>query len=174
MCSRHTYMFEWPLKHHWGGDSYLIRVAPVDKASIVTHPREKGGNEILHLDYSIKTKHWACCTYIVLSCKYFQVIRQYSFFFMNPKWIVMTENRPQRQQRAWKTIAILMNAKCAISQELRAALKHGVSLVSTSVHLGSFSFDSFVPVCRFIGRACYWWLWWRSSPPSWLTGVTVM
>lgn len=135
---------------------------------------EKGGNEILHLDYSIKTKHWACCTYIVLSCKYFQVIRQYSFFFMNPKWIVMTENRPQRQQRAWKTIAILMNAKCAISQELRAALKHGVSLVSTSVHLGSFSFDSFVPVCRFIGRACYWWLWWRSSPPSWLTGVTVM
>lgn len=45
---------------------------------------EKGGNEILHLEYSIKTKHWACCSYIVLSCKYFQVIRQYSFFFL---WI---------------------------------------------------------------------------------------
>lgn len=87
---------------------------------------------------------------------------------------------PQRQQRAWKAISILMNAKCAplemgaISQELRAALRHGVSLVSTSVHLGSAAFDSFVPVCRFIDRVGYWWLWWRCSPPSWLTGVTVM
>lgn len=86
----------------------------------------------------------------------------------------------QRQQRPWKVISILMNAKCAplemgaISQGLGAALKHSVALVSTSVHLGSAAFDSFVPACRFTDRAGYWWLWRRNSPPSWLAGVTVM
>lgn len=115
----------------------------------------------------------------MLSCKYFQVIRQYSSV-INPKRMVMAENRPQRQQWAWKVISILMNAKCtplemgAISQGLRAALKHSVSRVSTSVHLGSAAFDSFVPVCCFIDRAGYWWLYQPSNPPSWLTGVTVM
>lgn len=62
----------------------------------------------------------------------------------------------------------------AISQGLWAALKHSVSLVSTSVRLGSAAFNSFVPVCCFIDRAGYWWLWRQSSPPSRLTGVTVM
>lgn len=92
----------------------------------------------------------------------------------------MSENRPQRQQRPWKVISILMDAKCellemgAISQELRAALQHSVYLVSSSVHFRSAALDSFVPVCRFIDGAGYWWLWRRGSPPSWLTGVTVM
>lgn len=49
-----------------------------------------------------------------------------------------------------------------------------VSLVSTSVHLGSAQFDSFVPACRFTDRAGYWCWWQRSSPPSRLTGVTVI
>lgn len=51
------YMLECPLKHHLCGDSYRIRVAPVNKANIITHPREKGSNEILHLDHSHQTKH---------------------------------------------------------------------------------------------------------------------
>lgn len=40
-----------------------------------------------------------------------------------------------------------------ISQELKAAIKSAACLVSTSVHLGSVAFDSFVPACRFIDRA---------------------
>ena len=53
-----------------------------------------------------------------------------------------------------------------ISQGLRAALKHCVSLVSTGVGLGSAALDSFVPVSRSVDRAGYGWLWRRSSPLS--------
>lgn len=138
----------------------------ISPISLLTQER-KGSNEILHLDRCRKTTSWAWCTYvsnrIVLLCKYFQVIQQNSSF-IKPKWIVMTENRPQWEQWAWKVISILMNAKCALlemvdfSQELRAALKHSVCLVSTRVHLGSAASDSFVPMCRFLDRTGYRWL----------------
>lgn len=41
LCSRHICKRGELLKHHLCGDSYLVRTAPVNKACIITHPREK-------------------------------------------------------------------------------------------------------------------------------------